>query len=83
MSLNGVKMLFDLSQIDRLTSFYNRNRFIQDVSGLKERQKSAGVVYLDINGLKEVNDSLGHDAGDRLIKECADTIKSTAASEHL
>ena len=77
------KLLVELSQVDRLTSFYNRNRFIQDVSELKESPKSVGVVYLDVNGLKEVNDSLGHDAGDRLLKECADIMKHTAASELL
>ena len=77
------KMLFELSQIDRLTSFYNRNRFIQDVSELKERKASIGVVYLDINGLKETNDSFGHDAGDKLIKACADIMKKSAASKNL
>ncbi len=77
------KMLFEMSQIDKLTSFYNRNRFIQDVSDFKENTNSVGVVYLDINGLKEINDSFGHDAGDKLIKECADVMKNTAVSEHL
>lgn len=77
------KMLFELSQIDHLTSFYNRNRFIQDVSELKESKGSVGVVYLDINGLKEINDSFGHDAGDKLIKGCADVMKNSAASKHL
>ena len=77
------KMLFELSQIDRLTSFYNRNRFIQDVSELKERKASVGVVYLDINGLKETNDSFGHDAGDKLIKACAGIMKKSAASKNL
>ena len=48
------QMLFEMSQIDRLTSFYNRNRFIQDVSELKECKESVGVVYLDINGLKRL-----------------------------
>mgnify|MGYP000488365599 CR=1 FL=1 len=69
-------MLFEMSQIDRLTSFYNRNRFIQDVSELKECKESVGVVYLDINGLKEINDSFGHDTGDKMIKECADIVKT-------
>nr|WP_278321395.1 diguanylate cyclase [Hungatella effluvii] len=77
------KMLFELSQIDRLTSFYNRNRFIQDVSELKESRGSVGVVYLDINGLKEINDSFGHDAGDKLIKGCAGVMKNSTASKRL
>lgn len=77
------KMLFELSQIDKLTSFYNRNRFIQDVSEFKTCKESVGVVYLDINGLKEINDSFGHDAGDDLIKECAGIMKRSASSTHL
>lgn len=77
------KMLFELSQVDKLTSFYNRNRFMQDVSEFKTYQDSVGVVYLDINGLKEINDSFGHDAGDDLIKECASMIKSRDSSNHL
>lgn len=77
------KMLFEMSQIDRLTSFYNRNRFIQDVSELKESKDSVGVVYLDINGLKEINDSFGHDTGDKMIKECADIMRSSVSSKHL
>ena len=77
------KMLFELSQIDKLTSFYNRNRFIEDVSEFKMHQDSVGVVYLDINGLKEINDTFGHDAGDDLIKECASIMKSRGSSNHL
>lgn len=77
------KMLFELSQIDKLTSFYNRNRFIEDVSEFKTHQDSVGVVYLDINGLKEINDTFGHDAGDDLIKECAGIMKSRGSSNHL
>ena len=76
-------MLFEMSQIDRLTSFYNRNRFIQDVSELKECKESVGVVYLDINGLKEINDSFGHDTGDKMIKECADIVKNSVDSKYL
>lgn len=77
------KKLFELSHLDKLTSFYNRNCFIQDVSEFEKRNDSVGVVYLDINGLKEINDSFGHDAGDRLIKECADIIKNSSSSDHL
>lgn len=77
------KKLFELSQIDKLTSFYNRNRFIQDVSEFKECKSSIGVVYLDINGLKETNDCFGHDAGDKLIQECASVMKARVSSKHI
>lgn len=75
--------LYELSQVDKLTSFYNRNRFIQDVSEFESRNASVGIVYLDINGLKEINDSFGHDAGDSLIKECANIMRSRDTSKNL
>ena len=34
-----------------------------------------GVVYCDITGLKRINDSEGHSAGDRLIRRCCDCLK--------
>lgn len=69
------KQLSKLSYQDTLTSFYNRNRYILDVEALAAGHGSAGAIYLDVNGLKEVNDSSGHDAGDRMLKECAQTIQ--------
>lgn len=71
------KALYHLSYIDTLTSFYNRNRYIQDINKLVEKEESVGVIYLDVNGLKEVNDRLGHDAGDALLKKCAEIIQKS------
>lgn len=71
------KELYRLSYLDTLTSFFNRNRYIQDVNGLKGNDHSVGVVYLDLNGLKEVNDHFGHDSGDDLLKKCAEIIKES------
>lgn len=69
------EMLSKLSYHDMLTSFYNRNRYIKDIGSLDGENYSLGVVYLDVNGLKEINDTLGHDAGDMALKECANTIQ--------
>lgn len=69
------EMLFQLSYQDTLTSFYNRNRFILDIETLAAKNESVGVVYLDVNGLKEANDRFGHEAGDQMLKECAKTIR--------
>lgn len=77
------KMLFELSQIDKLTSFYNRNRFIKDVGELKKLNNSIGVIYLDVNGLKEINDQSGHHAGDALLEKCAAVIRSNSTSKNL
>lgn len=77
------KMLFELSQIDKLTSFYNRNRFTKDIEEFKKSNNSIGVIYLDINGLKETNDFYGHDVGDQLLKRYANIIKNGASSNNL
>lgn len=71
------KALYHLSYVDTLTSFYNRNRYIQDINRLKEKEESVGVIYLDVNGLKEINDRFGHDAGDALLKKCAKIIQKS------
>lgn len=71
------KALYCLSYQDKLTSFYNRNRYIQDISQLEGKEDSIGVVYLDINGLKEVNDHFGHDSGDNLLIKCTKIIKKS------
>lgn len=70
------KMLSRMSFHDTLTSFYNRNRFISDLEVLAHTDMSLGIVYLDVNGLKEVNDMLGHACGDRILVETADKIRA-------
>lgn len=69
------KRLEKLSYYDMLTGFYNRNRFMQDIAQLSAYQGSIGIAYLDINGLKDVNDTYGHSCGDEMLKQCAQTIR--------
>lgn len=65
------KMSFE----DGLTKLNNRNKFNQVMDALKTYPpKSMGIVYLDLNGLKEINDKFGHEAGDELIKKSAKII---------
>ena len=58
---------------DSLTGLFNRNKFNQEMENHQEKQH-LGVVCLDINGLKEVNDRWGHRAGDDLICRTAKHI---------
>ena len=65
-----------LSYIDTLTSIYNRNKFIEDCDEMERSGETGfGVVYMDLNGLKEINDKNGHGEGDSAIKEIAETIR--------
>lgn len=57
-----------MSYRDMLTTLYNRNRYIQVLEGMQAKTViKTSVAYIDINGLKRVNDLYGHEAGDRLI----------------
>lgn len=71
------KALYELSYIDTLTGFYNRNRYIQDIDEFAHKDDPVGVIFIDLNGLKEVNDHYGHDAGDALLIKCAQIIRNS------
>lgn len=60
--------LNQLSYTDGLTGAMNRNAFIRDISQRPGIGKEGwGVVFVDVNGLKETNDNRGHTAGDELL----------------
>ena len=67
-----------LSYRDALTNLYNRNRYIRVLENDRQRKGQAiqkiGVAYMDLNGLKKINDELGHEAGDSLIRQAAQQI---------
>lgn len=65
------RRLEDLSYKDALTRLGNRFALTNDMEKL-DREQSIAVVYCDVTGLKAVNDSLGHEAGDQLlIRACS------------
>ena len=71
----NMEMLRKLSYFDSLTNAYNRNAYFDELEKLeKESEGTLGIVYVDVNGLKRVNDTLGHKAGDRLIVSVADKL---------
>lgn len=67
-----------LAYRDGLTGLGNRTAYLEflDVC-TKSRVSKLGIVFLDINNLKYVNDNLGHDVGDALIKEAARIISES------
>ncbi|MTI81661.1 MAG: diguanylate cyclase [Firmicutes bacterium] len=72
-----------LSLHDSLTGLYNRTFFQQEMQRLKGCHNSLGVILCDLNGLKLVNDTLGHDKGDLLLKEAADIINECSRSSDI
>lgn len=63
---------------DALTGFKNRKAYYKDIAIIERdedlSQRSVGVVFADVNGLKTINDSMGHEAGDELISSVAEKI---------
>ena len=69
-----------LSTTDLLTGVLNRNamnnKVLRLVTGRERAPEKLGIVFADLNGLKAINDSEGHNAGDCLLKEAAFILKS-------
>lgn len=65
------------SNIDELTSVYNRNAYENDLAMMKNDKVDDDFVYVsvDVNSLKDVNDNLGHNAGDELLIGVAECLK--------
>jgi len=62
---------------DVMTGLYNRTFFEETLQRLeKEPQTPVSILIADLDGLKDVNDSLGHQAGDALIRRAAEVLKA-------
>ncbi len=70
-----------LSFHDQLTDLYNRAYFDNELNRLNEsRDYPITVIAVDLDGLKLINDTLGHESGDRLLANCAGIIKKVLRS---
>lgn len=71
----------NLSYLDELTGLYNRRGFLRyarvqlDAAALARRPML--LIFVDVDGLKEINDRLGHAAGDRALVDTGTVLKST------
>jgi len=69
------EMLY-MSEHDILTDVGNRKAFNFKIGMIEGMDISVGICFVDINGLKSVNDEMGHEAGDNVIKEASEAIAS-------
>jgi diguanylate cyclase (GGDEF)-like protein len=68
-----------LAYHDDLTGLPNRAAFMDDIARAAAQARGRGsrfaLLFLDLDGFKEINDSLGHDAGDELLQEVAVRVR--------
>ena len=70
--------LFQLAHIDGLSGLPNRGVLLSRVAESLDRKEPFALLMLDLDGFKDVNDTLGHRAGDQVVKEVAQRLLSCA-----
>ncbi|WP_026653149.1 sensor domain-containing diguanylate cyclase [Butyrivibrio proteoclasticus] len=75
--------LEEKSVYDSLCGVKNRNAMELVVKRLKERHSEVGIMFADANGLKHVNDTQGHEAGDRLLKRLSKMLENAFGKDYV
>ena len=64
-----------LGETDEMTRLYNRNKYRNMLKKYYPQKGNLGVIFFDVDGLKALNDSRGHDFGDQLITTVGNIIR--------
>ena len=79
--------VLELAQTDALTSLANRRAFVDRLAGsfaaIKRCSNPFAVFYIDLDHFKDVNDTLGHQIGDVLLREAAERLKKIVRANDL
>jgi len=80
-TLKWAEEIRTLSIRDELTGLYNRRGFLElarHVIQQTDRARSSALLFfVDLNGMKQINDQLGHDEGDHALRETASVLRAT------
>lgn len=75
--------LHDASRFDQLTQLNNRNSFESDLHLFPSLcQEKLACIYIDVNGLHELNNSQGHQMGDRMLQFIAEKVREFFGGEY-
>lgn len=81
------RQLFERAVRDPLTGLYNRGYFLERAPILDRQADAQGlglaILLIDIDHFKKVNDTLGHDAGDAVLRVVAQTIRKSTRADDL
>lgn len=81
------RKIYELSHLDPLTNLFNRSAFLKSLnpllSNVSSKESSLAVLFIDLDNFKHVNDSMGHEVGDILLKKIANRLKDFCADDQL
>lgn len=82
-----IEKILYLSRHDSLTGIYNRCYFEEQLMRIFQQYKGSGTVFslaiLDINDLKKINDTYGHESGDLLLKRFVQGLKECISNDDI
>lgn len=72
---------------DKLTSLINRHKFLEHINEqialADEADSKCGLLFIDLDGFKQVNDSFGHSFGDEVLIQVSERLQSVVRSQNL
>jgi diguanylate cyclase (GGDEF)-like protein len=68
------RRLLERFELDTLTGLPSSGKFHDLMGDIKNRAKTLGIIYFDVNDLKYYNDNKGHQAGDLLLQKAAESF---------
>jgi diguanylate cyclase (GGDEF)-like protein/PAS domain S-box-containing protein len=75
------RQIFELAYFDYLTGLPNRRFLIEELDHILSRSRRSGhfsaLLYLDLDNFKHLNDTMGHDLGDLLLRQVAQRLRCT------
>ncbi|MGY5450404.1 putative bifunctional diguanylate cyclase/phosphodiesterase [Agarivorans sp. MS3-6] len=79
--------IYELSNLDPLTNLFNRTAFLrhlrQELTQSQKAHQQLAVLFIDLDGFKKINDAIGHDTGDQVLKNTADRLQQQCANPKL
>ena len=81
------RKIYELSNLDPLTGLFNRTAFLNHLKSTLntciEKHQPMALLFIDLDGFKNINDTIGHDAGDQILTQTALRLKEHCKDQQL